>query len=142
MGSDSVKPKCDLEPFYMAIHLSRETWIRGPKAATDFQGIVWFTDSCWTEKGAECGTHGPKTRLFSSVGKEMCKKRIWKGASLSICGSVGETRRETLRDKQIFGQLLHLRPPRVTYRKALEKEALSIGTPSRNLEEGLLYWRL
>jgi hypothetical protein len=28
-------------------------------------------------------------RLFFSLGKEICKIRLWKGASLSISGSVG-----------------------------------------------------
>ena len=45
MGSDYIKPNGDLEPFYMAIFICREEWIRGPKAHTDLQGLVWFTDN-------------------------------------------------------------------------------------------------
>ena len=49
MGSDSMKPKYNLELFYMAIFLSSEDWIHGLKALTDVQEFVWFTDGSGTE---------------------------------------------------------------------------------------------
>jgi hypothetical protein len=49
MVSNSVKPNYDLEPFYMAIFLSREAWIHGLKAPIGIQGFVWFTDGSLTE---------------------------------------------------------------------------------------------
>jgi len=74
MGSDSIKSKSDLEPFYTAIFPSKKDWIRGPKDPTDVQGFVWFTDNSWTEKGSEVGTYGSKTRLYCSVGKRHVKE--------------------------------------------------------------------
>ena len=52
----------------MAIFLSREERIRGPKAPIDDQGLVYFTDGSWREKGNETRVYGPKTRLFFSLG--------------------------------------------------------------------------
>jgi hypothetical protein len=44
----------------------------------------------WDRIGTEAGIYGPKTRLFYSLGKELCTKRFWKSARLSIGGSVWE----------------------------------------------------
>jgi hypothetical protein len=70
----------------------------------DIQGFVWFTGGCGMEWGTEAGIYGPKTRLLFSVGKEICKRRLWKGASLSIGRCVGGTWRgahllRTLRER-------------------------------------------
>jgi hypothetical protein len=32
----------------------------------------------WTEEGTEDGTYGHRTALFFSLGKEICKVRLWK----------------------------------------------------------------
>jgi hypothetical protein len=49
MESDPVKTKYNLEPFNMAIFLSRETWICGCTAPIDIQRLVCFTDGSLTE---------------------------------------------------------------------------------------------
>jgi hypothetical protein len=90
MGSDSMKPKYNFEPFYTAIFLFREECIRGPKAPMDVQELVWFTDGSGTEYGTEAGIYRLKTWLLFSLGKEIYNRRLWRGASLSIGGSVGE----------------------------------------------------
>jgi hypothetical protein len=38
-----------------------------------------MTDGSWTEEGTEAKIFGPKTRLYFSLGKEMCKRRLCKG---------------------------------------------------------------
>jgi hypothetical protein len=45
MGSDSMRPKYNLELSYMATSLSIEDWTNAPKAPMDVQGLVWFTHS-------------------------------------------------------------------------------------------------
>jgi hypothetical protein len=44
-----MKPKYNLELFYIAIFLSSEDWIHGRKALMDVQGFVWLADSSGTE---------------------------------------------------------------------------------------------
>jgi hypothetical protein len=66
----------------MAIFLSRENWTRGPKDPAEFYGFVWFTDGSGTEEGNEAGIYGLRTKLLFSLGKEICKIRHWKPASL------------------------------------------------------------
>jgi hypothetical protein len=48
----------------MAIFISMEDWICGPKALTDIQGLIWFTGGSGTEEGAEVGLCGHGTKLF------------------------------------------------------------------------------
>jgi len=79
LGSDYTGPNSDLEKFYTAIFLSKVDWIRDPKAPTDVQGLVWFTDNSWTEKGSEVGTYRPKTGLYCSVGTRHVKEGYGKG---------------------------------------------------------------
>jgi hypothetical protein len=67
MGSDSIKPEDDLEPFYTAIFLPREEWIRGPKAPTKSKGLAGLRTTLGQRRGFEVGTYGPKTRLYGSV---------------------------------------------------------------------------
>ena len=55
MGSDSMRPKYNLELSYMATSLSREEWTHGPKAPVDIQGPVWYTHSSWMGWGIEAG---------------------------------------------------------------------------------------
>jgi hypothetical protein len=50
-----MKLKYNLEQFYTAIFLFRKNWIRGPKAAADVQGLVWFTAGSRTEEGTDAG---------------------------------------------------------------------------------------
>jgi hypothetical protein len=78
-----MKPKYHLEPSYTAIFLSRKDWIRGPKAPVDIPVLVWFTDGCGTEDGTQAEICGPRTRVFFSVGKEVCKIRLWRGCSFT-----------------------------------------------------------
>jgi hypothetical protein len=78
MRSDSIKPKNNLEPFSTDIFPSTKDWISGPKDPTVVQRLFWFTDGSWTEQGTEARTYGPKTRLFFPLGKEICKRRLWK----------------------------------------------------------------
>jgi hypothetical protein len=61
------------------------------KAPMDFQALAWFTNMPGTEQGKQAGVYGPKMGLFFSLGKEIYKRRLWKGASLSIGGSDGGT---------------------------------------------------
>jgi hypothetical protein len=75
----------------MPTFLSREDWICGPNAPTDIQGLVCFTNGSGTGQGTEAGIYGPKTRLFFLLGEEICKRRLWKRASLTIGSSVGGT---------------------------------------------------
>jgi hypothetical protein len=44
-----MKPKYNLELFYVAVFLSSEDWIHSLKALTDVQGFVWFTDRSGTK---------------------------------------------------------------------------------------------
>jgi hypothetical protein len=37
--------------------------------------------------GIEAGINGPKMRLLFSLVKEICRRRLWKGASLSLGSS-------------------------------------------------------
>jgi hypothetical protein len=39
--------------------------------------------------GTEAGINGPKTRLLFSLGNNICRRRLWKGESLSIGSSAG-----------------------------------------------------
>ena len=39
--------------------------------------------------GTKAGINWPKMRLLFSLGKEICRRRLWKGASLSIGSSDG-----------------------------------------------------
>jgi hypothetical protein len=90
-GKCSPRPKYNLEPVYTAIFPCREEWIRGPKAPTEDQGLVYFKDCSWTEKGTEVGIYGPKTRPFFALGKEICKRSLCKEESLPTVGSAGAT---------------------------------------------------
>ena len=63
----------------MAVFLSREDRICGPKVPVDVQGLVWFTYSSETEQETEAGFYGWKVKLFSSLGKEICKEGSGKG---------------------------------------------------------------
>jgi hypothetical protein len=56
--------------------------------------------------GSKCAICGPKTWLFFSLGKRMCKRRLWKWASFSIGSFIAGTWRGgraplpgTLRDR-------------------------------------------
>ena len=77
----------------MAVFLSREDRIRGPKVPMDVQGLVWFTDSSETEQETEAGFCGWKMKLFFSLGKEICKEGSGKGPvslQVALLGEPGE----------------------------------------------------
>jgi len=58
-------------------------------APTDLQGIVIYRQ-LWAEEGTEAGMYGLRMRLFFSLGKRMCKRKLWQGVSVSVHGSIGE----------------------------------------------------
>ena len=59
MASDSKKPQYNLQPFYMAIFLFRQDWIRGPKASTEVQLFALET-ALGENGGPKAGTMGIK----------------------------------------------------------------------------------
>jgi hypothetical protein len=70
MGSDSIKPNYNLKTSYMAIILSIEGWICGPKDPMPVQGFVRFTGGSWIKRGTEARIYGPNMKLFFSLSKE------------------------------------------------------------------------
>jgi hypothetical protein len=84
METDSMKYKYNFEPFIWHFILSREDWIRGPKAPIEVQWLIWFTDGSRSEEGTEIGLYGPKTRFFFSMSTKIYKRRFWQATSLSL----------------------------------------------------------
>jgi hypothetical protein len=91
MGSDCMKPKYTLGLCYIAIFMLVEDWIHSSKAPVDIQGLVWFTDNFGAEEVMKVRICGLRTTLIFSLGKEICKIRLWKWASLSIDSCAGKT---------------------------------------------------
>jgi hypothetical protein len=63
MRSDTTKHKYNLQPSYMIIFPSRESWICGSKAPVDVQGLVWFTTSSGMKEGNEARIYGLRTMM-------------------------------------------------------------------------------
>jgi hypothetical protein len=57
----------------------------------DVQGLIWFTDGYNGEYETEVEICVLKTRLLFSTSIEIYKRRLWKGAFLSINGSARGT---------------------------------------------------
>lgn len=48
----------------MAIFMSFEDWICGPKAPMDIQGLIWFTGGSGTEEGPRLDSVGMEQNCF------------------------------------------------------------------------------
>lgn len=103
----TMKPKYNLQPLYTSTFPSRKDWIRGPKVLGTSRG----SSGLQTAPG-ENGICRPDTRFFVSLGKEICKIKLWKWACLSIGGSAGVPGggggviyRGLVRDRQLFEEL-------------------------------------
>jgi len=86
-----MEPKYNLETSYVAIFLSTEGWICGPKDPMAVQGLLRFTGGSWTKQGTKDQIYGPNTKLFFSLSKERSKRRFWKGALHSTGAPFGKT---------------------------------------------------
>jgi hypothetical protein len=66
-----MRPVFNLEPKYRVSILTREEWIRGPRAPPVVKGFIWYTDGSRTAEGTGSGVYGQSVnrRLSISLGK-------------------------------------------------------------------------
>jgi hypothetical protein len=132
-----MKPKYNLETTYVAIFLSTEGWICGPKDPIAVQGLLWFTGGSRTKQGTKAQIYGPNTKLFFSLSKDRNKRRFWKGARHSTGAPLGKNGGG--------GSITRDFERQVKKKKALEIECLFLQELCNgNLEGGPLYlglWR-